>query len=127
MAHSRNFFEIPNVKLKTTLILAASLTFATDVMAQQTFRPETVVKACDVVRTDFVAETVGLYQGNGEMGCTYAPLGLHWHTDYSNKYGETKLVNLNHRVRARYHHDYLVPLLQVYWNDFPTPPSATKI
>lgn len=127
MAHNRNFLEIPNIKVKATLMLAASLTFAADAMAQQTFSPESVVKACDVVRTDFVAETVGLYQGNGEMGCTYAPLGLHWHTDYTNKYGETKLVNLNHRVRARYHHDYLVPLLQVYWNDFPNKSAATGI
>ena len=83
------------------------------------FSVEESVRRCDVNRTTYVATTVNLYQGNGEMGCSYGPLGLHLNTDYTNKYGETKLLNLSHRVRARYNHDYLVPLLQVYWNNVP--------
>lgn len=99
--------------------LGAALICAGTMQAQESFSVEEAVKRCDVDRTTYVATTVNLYQGNGEMGCSYGPLGLHLNTDYTNKYGETKLLNLSHRVRARYDHDYLVPLLQVYWNNAP--------
>ena len=104
-------------KRLSAIILTASCALL--VNAQEAFSVEDAVRRCDVDRTTYVATTVNLYQGNGEMGCSYGPLGLHLNTDYTNKYGETKLMNLSHRVRARYNHDYLVPLLQVYWNNVP--------
>lgn len=93
--------------------------WAIAIKSQEAFSVEEAVRQCDVERMSYVATTVNLYQGNGEMGCSYGPLGLHLNTDYTNKYGETRLMNLSHRVRARYNHDYLVPLLQVYWTDVP--------
>ena len=104
---------------KTVTLLVFSAFQMVVAYGQNAFSVEEAVRRCDVDRTTYVATTVNLYQGNGEMGCSYGPLGLHLHTDYTNKYGETKLLNLSHRVRARYNHDYVVPLLQVYWDDVP--------
>ena len=104
----------------TAVFVSAALLPTFFSCTHEEFSVQRTVRSCDVLRTEYVASTVGLYQGNGQMGCTYGPLGLHLPTDNTNKYGETKLMNLSHNVRAHYNHDYLVPLLQVYWTEQPS-------
>ncbi|MBD5233944.1 MAG: hypothetical protein HDS65_07195 [Bacteroidales bacterium] len=75
------------------------------------------VKRADVLRTDCPqSPTVYLYQGNGQFGTSYGPLGLHLNPSRKhNSWGKTHYLNLNHRSRGKFNHDYLLPMLEIYW------------
>ena len=83
------------------------------------FRVEDVVRSADVVRTVYEdAPTVYLYQGNGEFGSSFGRLGLHLQPAQKNgKYGKTQYMHLEHRGRGKFNHDYLLPMLDIYWRE----------
>lgn len=84
----------------------------------ESFSVEEVIRSADVTRTEYRPDpTVYLYQGNGEFGCSYAPLGLHLHpSQKDSRWGKTHYLHLEHRGRGKFDHDYLMPVLEVYWD-----------
>lgn len=81
--------------------------------------PETI-RSADI-RRDICknASCVPLYQGNGRWGCAYGAYGLHDRPDQTNRYGKTQYMHLQHRIRAKYNADYLLPLAKIYWDEIP--------
>lgn len=78
-----------------------------------------VINSSDVVRTAYPdTAVINLYQGNGKFGCSYGPLGLHVKPP-KNEYGNTQFMHLDHRIRAKFGADYLMPLAKIYWKDEP--------
>jgi hypothetical protein len=65
------------------------------------------------------ASCVPLYQGNGRWGCAYGAYGLHDRPDQTNRYGKTQYMHLQHRVRAKFNADYLLPMAKIYWDEIP--------
>lgn len=102
-----------------TLLLSSFLFGACSgsVSKQELFNTEEVVRSTDVLRTEYSQEpTVYLYQGNGEFGSSYAPLGLHLHPSQKNsRWGKTHYLHLEHVGRGKFNHDYLLPMLEIYW------------
>ena len=87
------------------------------------------VQSADVIRTSYDGTpTVYLYQGNGQFGCSYAPLGLHLHPSRKNSsWGNTFALGLEHMGRGRHSHDYLMPMYEVYWaNDYDSVGNYTQ-
>lgn len=84
---------------------------------EEVFNTEKVIRSADVVRTTYSNEpNIYLYQGNGQFGSSYGPLGLHLHPSKKNpKYGKTQYMHLQHRGRAKFNSDYLIPMLEIYW------------
>ena len=81
------------------------------------FDVEQVVRSADVIRTVYEdAPTVYLYQGNGEFGSSFGRLGLHLSPSQKDKqYGKTQYLHLEHRGRGKFNADYLLPMLDIYW------------
>jgi len=65
------------------------------------------------------SSVINLFQGNGKFGCSYGPLGLHLNSSRLSKYGNTQYMHLEHRVRAKFGADYLIPLARIYWKEEP--------
>lgn len=110
---------------KHSLFLLLSLTFFVCNIAfsqNEIFNAEEVVRSADVVRNKYKnAPTVYLYQGNGQFGSSYGPLGLHIHPSQKNiEYGKTQYLHLEHMGRAKFNADYLIPMLEVYWDELPS-------
>lgn len=88
-----------------------------NVVRQDVFNTEEVIRSADVVRTNYSNEpTVYLYQGNGQFGSSYGLLGLHLHpTQKSSQWGKTHYLHLEHVGRGKFNHDYLLPMMEIYW------------
>lgn len=86
-------------------------------MQQDVFNTEEVIRSADVVRTTYSNEpTVYLYQGNGQFGSSYSLLGLHLHPAQRNpRWGKTHYLHLDHVGRGKFNHDYLLPMMEIYW------------
>lgn len=84
---------------------------------QDVFNTEEVIRSADVVRTNYSNEpTVYLYQGNGQFGSSYGPCGLHLHPTQRNpQWGKTHYLHLEHVGRGKFNHDYLLPMMEIYW------------
>lgn len=81
------------------------------------FDVEEVIRSADVVRTVYPQEpTVYLYQGNGRFGSSYGPAGLHLNPMQKNpSWGKTHYLHLDHVGRGKFSHDYLLPMMEIYW------------
>jgi hypothetical protein len=65
---------------------------------------------------------IPLYQANGTMGCCFGPWGLHINPSVKEDFkliGVTKFMHIDHRVRAKFNADYLLPLAAIYWEKEP--------
>lgn len=84
---------------------------------KELFDTEEVIRSADVLRTEYSQEpAVYLYQGNGQFGSSYGPLGLHLHPARKNpSWGKTHYLHLDHMGRGKFNHDYLLPVLEIYW------------
>lgn len=83
------------------------------------FDKKAVVRSADVIRETYEnTPTVYLYQGNGRFGSSFGRLGLHLRpSEKDARYGKTHYLHLEHMRRARFAADYLIPVLEVYWQD----------
>lgn len=84
---------------------------------------KTVIKSTDVERTSYPdTAVINLYQGNGNFGSSFGALGLHVNPQKLaslTKYGNTQYMHLQHRIRAKFGSDYLIPLARIYWKEEP--------
>jgi len=80
---------------------------------------QAIIKASDILRSEYQAEGLGLYQGNGRFGCSYGALGLHNSPVQSDEYGKTEYMHLQHWFRGKYNADYMLPLAKIYWESEP--------
>jgi hypothetical protein len=82
-----------------------------------------IIKSTDLERTSCPdTAVIYLYQGSGKFGSSFGPLGLHINTQKSatlSEYGVTQYMHLEHRIRAKFGSDYLIPLAKIYWNEEP--------
>ncbi|MEX2569391.1 MAG: hypothetical protein WD431_25850 [Cyclobacteriaceae bacterium] len=87
------------------------------------FEIHDIINSTDIERTSYPdTAVINLYQGNGKFGCSYGSLGLHVNpqkTDALSKYGKTQYMHFGHRIRAKFGHDYLIPLARIYWKEEP--------
>ena len=83
------------------------------------FDKEAVVCSADVIREIYEkTPTVYLYQGNGRFGSSYGRLGLHLRpSEKKSGYGKTHYLHLEHMGRGKFHSDYLMPVLELFWKD----------
>ncbi len=86
------------------------------------FNVEETISSADVIRDKYAnTPTIYLYQGNGQFGSSYGPLGLHLHPSQGNaRYGKTQYLHLEHMGRGRFNADYLIPMMEVYWKELPS-------
>ena len=108
--------------MKRTLILALGVLLTASIQGKDVFNVKAVVRSADVMRTVYPTEpTVYLYEGNGHFGSSYGPLGLHLHPSQRNsRYGKTHFLHLEHMGRGKFAHDYLIPMMEIYWQNLPT-------
>ncbi len=82
------------------------------------------INSANIIRTSYPdTAVINLYQGNGRFGCSYGPLGLHINPSKVRmlcKYGNTEYMYMEHRIRAKFGADYLVPLSRIYWKEEPS-------
>lgn len=86
------------------------------------FDVQQAVSCGDIYRTTRPDTAVlNLYQGNGRLGCSYGPLGLHINPEKKqfNQYGKTQYMHIQHFARAKFGSDYLLPLSHIYWESEP--------
>lgn len=81
------------------------------------FEIRDVINSTDIERTSFPkTEAINLYQGNGKFGSSFGPLGLHVNltsNDNPCAFGKTQYMHLEHRIRAKFGSDYLIPLAKI--------------
>jgi len=99
------------------LLLSFLFPFLNANAQEELFDTEEVIRSADVVRNAYNGTpAIYLYQGNGQFGSSYASLGLHLHPSRkNNRYGKTQYMHLQHRGRGKFNADYLIPMLEVYW------------
>ena len=82
---------------------------------------ETVVRQCDVVRTECPGEpSLPLNQANGYFGGSFSKLGLHvrpGNRAAEQKFGNTTFLHVDRYYRGKFNMDYLIPICRVYWGD----------
>lgn len=87
------------------------------------FELQDIINSTDIERISYPdTAVINLYQGNGKFGCSYGPLGLHVNpqkTDALSKYGKTQYMHMEHRIRAKFGADYVIPLARIYWKEEP--------
>ena len=108
------------VAILNVIILVSLFCFSGSAFTREkTFCVEDVIRSAEVIRTVYKdVPTVYLYQGNGEFGSSFGRLGLHLHPLQKNgSYGKTQYLHLEHRGRGKFNHDYLLPMLEIYWKE----------